>query len=283
MLRRVTILCFSLLLCVASLAPAAEGKVPADVQFRHAYDVLEKADVARDNSRTTDAIGLYKSALDCYSVLARRYPDWQPGMVGFRIAYCNDQLRALTRWLGRPKGVGVDRAVNRLLSPPDQLRALGLLPGEQANPTDLETIIETATRLLVSGEAGRARVILLQGLRLDPDHVTTRVLLGVAQCMAKNFGDAVFLLQQLVEDVPDNPHAHVTLATAFFGLGRVADAAREMEKALKLAPDLSEAHFNMAQILLRRTPPDHDGARRHYRKSIDLGGAPEDALELVLE
>ena len=274
-----TSVCCAVALACLSPAWSADDKVPADVQFRKAYEVLEQADESRDSGRTRQAITLYKQALTDYVGLAQRYPDWQPGMVGFRIVYSNDQLKALTRRAGPAAGLtfGTSELVTVMPAGP-------AVPAADQNTVDpLSAILITAKRLLKTGEAARARVILLQGLRLDPDHVTTRVLLGMAQCMARNFADAVFLLQQLVQEIPNDPHARVALATAYFGVNRVADAARELERAIEVAPDMSEAHYNMAHVLLATTPPDTDAARRHYRKSLDLGGAPDEYLEDALK
>jgi len=91
------------------------------------------------------------------------------------------------------------------------------------------------------------------------------------------------VLESLATDSPSNAAVHVLLGTARFGLGNVAEARDEMERALALDPESKTAHFNLAQILLAASPPDLRAARDHYRKALDLGSAPDEDLDLLLE
>jgi Flp pilus assembly protein TadD len=65
--------------------------------------------------------------------------------------------------------------------------------------------------------------------------------------------------------------------------GWYSAAEDEMRKAIELAPEYAEAHYNLAVFYLERNPPATELARRHYHKSVDLGGAPDPALEKKIE
>ena len=268
------------MMCLA-LRAAEPDAATADKQFNEAYAALTKADEARDRDDPEDALLLYREALTRYTALARKYPQWQSGVVAFRLAYCSDQIKALASKL-KPAPHSAASGGDIILIQTNRFRppTVDLPTAGNEGP---DAILVAARRMLSEGEAAKARTILLQGLRHDPDSVSTRLLMGIAQCMTENFGDAVFLLQQLLAENPDNAHAHMVLGTAYFGLGRLPDAAGEMEKALAISPDLKEAHYNMSQILASSTPPDLDRARTHYTRSVELGGERDSHLELLLE
>lgn len=279
--RSIVVLCVACCLCRVS-AQEDQG-VPADLQFEHAFSILEKADELRDKGRLEAAIGMYRQAHKSYASLSEKYPMWQSGMVGFRMAYCNDQLKALTRRLrkerarqGAPGAPGVEgtQPWGRQDGGPDVLP-----PSGQGSVGSLATLIEIGKYLLRNRQPEKARTLLLQGLRIDPDDPTTRLLIGMAQCMAGKYADAVFLLQQLTDEQPHNVHARLTLASAYLGLGRAAEAEAETVKVLDLKPDMKEAHYNMVQLLLAREDSDTAAAREHYERYLELGGEADAQVE----
>jgi Flp pilus assembly protein TadD len=137
--------------------------------------------------------------------------------------------------------------------------------------------------LLEKGETGRARTLLIEAMRVDPDSLDVRMLIGVTQCRSGQFENAMYVLQRLAEEHPANPDVHVLLGTAYFGLGRKASSRKEMERALDKDPDHGEAHFNLAQIYLAVSPPDFEAARAHYKRAIALGCRRDADTELLLE
>ena len=46
-----------------------------------------------------------------------------------------------------------------------------------------------------------------------------------------------------------------------------------------LVPVLVEAYYNLAQLLIRTKEPDFKEAGRHYRLSVEAGGAVDSELE----
>lgn len=246
----------------------------AQEEFEQAYLLLTQADRARDAQRFSVAIELYRRALDRYIELANTYPDWQPGVIRFRLSYCDNQLKALLR--------SVEEGTIKLRS------SRGGGPGPAAGqapegtPQEVRPALREATGYLVEGRAADAKRVLLEVLKNAPDNITVRLLIGVAQCQARRFDDAVFLLENLVEEMPDHADAHVILGTAYFALNREDDAVEQMSRALEINPSHKEAHFNLARILLSRKPPEIDKAREHYHKALSLGASPDPDMSAIL-
>jgi len=262
----------------ASAQEAADTETTAQEQFRNAYALLSRADQARDDQHFSLAIELYRRALEAYVAFAGQYPEWEPGVVRFRSMYCDNQLKALL------ENVRSGRIKLREHAPPP-----AVLPDAATNATDLSAAmpvpeaVARAKQLLAAQEAVRARRILLDALRKEPDNVVIRLLIGIAQCAARRFDDAVFLLENLVDEHPENAQARVVLGTAYFGSGRTEDAVAALKKALELHPSSGEAHFNLAQIALRREPPDLETARHHYSKALELGVTPDRSTDSILQ
>jgi tetratricopeptide (TPR) repeat protein len=253
----------------------------AGVQFEEAHQTLLRADEARDGERLEQAVELYDNAFRLYTGLSQFYPHWQPDVVQFRITYSASQAAALRKKIGSTNAVPAVA-----LGPDAELPPLGgETEGRSANAVpaprvavELDALQTTAKLFLRNGNPAKARELLLDGLRRDPDSVPLRLLMGTAQCEASNFNDVIYLAGQLVEDAPENPQAHVILGTAYFALGRLTQAREALEMALTKRPELPEAHYDLARVILAVTN-DLPGARQHYQRSLELGGAPDKDIE----
>jgi tetratricopeptide (TPR) repeat protein len=250
--------------------PPDTGEPPADLQFKGAYETLARGDEARDRGRASEAARLYREALAAYMRLARKYPDWQTGVVNFRINYCNNQLEALMK--------KIDGSQPRPVDTPERD------PGAGSNPTPgLQQIKTDARQFLIKGETEKARSLLGEGLRVNPDDTTLRLLVGIAQCQAGQFASASDLVKQILVESPSNACAHVVMGTIHFALGEKKGAEKELLCAIELNPNLKSAHYDLARLLLMATPPDPDRAKDHYRKAVQLGAVPDKNLELLLK
>jgi Flp pilus assembly protein TadD len=56
-----------------------------------------------------------------------------------------------------------------------------------------------------------------------------------------------------------------------------------LRRAVEIRPDYADAHFNLAVFCLERDPPAVELARRHYRRALDLGAAPDPLVERALK
>ena len=259
------------------------GGPSAERRFELAYQYLVNADESRDSQNLTDAAALYQEAAAKYEDFAADYPHWQPGIVKFRIAYCKNQLGNMRKRMETEMaGAGVaPAATNAEGRTSADTRAAGV--EAMTNRADLASLKREAARLLKQGESAKARVLLLDGIRRNPDDSAVRILTAMAQCQAGQFEDASYILTQMVEEEPSNTTARLVLGSAFFGMGQMPRAAEEVKHVLKLNPMLSEAHFNLVQILLNTQPSDRESARYHYRKWLELGGKPDSDIEAMLK
>jgi len=278
----------SILILCAGFCSFCHGKEQnAEAQFDGAYKALMVADDARDANRAGEAIKLYKKALELYTGISQSYPSLQPGVVKFRITYCNNQIESLMQ---RTDDKHVSEPSSSAFDWPDgsskiKQPSVPPAPGssdKDSRGVDVEKIKATAKSLLLRGKSEEARSLLLEGMHVDPDNKTIRLMVGLAQCQGGMFTDAVYLLAELVREDPRNAQAHLALGTACFGLGRFDDAVASLKRATELDPNLVEAHYDLAQALRMTKPPDLAGAREQYRKALKLGAKRDRQLDSIL-
>ena len=65
-------------------------------EWMKGYTKLEAADKAAKAKRTQEAIPLYRAALAVFETVQRRYPQWNPTLLNYRINYCRQMLEQLT-------------------------------------------------------------------------------------------------------------------------------------------------------------------------------------------
>ena len=78
------------------------------------------------------------------------------------------------------------------------------------------------------------------------------------------------------------PRAHNYLGVVLGRKGWLDGAEAELRRAVEINPGYRDAHYNLAVIYLQRKPPAIELARRHYFKSIDLGGQRDPDIEKSL-
>ena len=261
-----------------SAVPAAERtgvEKTAGAQFREAYQTMIAADDVREGGEWTKAVEMYRKALNAYVRLVTLYPDWKPTLTRFRMRYCGDQLALLLERMAKeppPAASRTERPLQASGSPP----AKGDAPYAQV-------AVRRARTLLRANMTEEAAKLLLGALRVSPDDADVRRLLGVARCAQGRYRDAGYLLEPLAREYPRDAAARVALATAQAGMGNAAQAEATLKAALEIRPTMAEAHYNIAQLLMRKDPPDLDGARRHYRQCLENGGRKDPGLESELE
>lgn len=141
---------------------------------------------------------------------------------------------------------------------------LGLLEYRQKKYTEAEALLTTATSSA-------------------PKSGLSWLVLGVVQYEQGKLEAALASLAMSAYLEPKDARAHHYLGIVVGSKGWYQGAEDEMRKAIELAPDYAEAHYNLAVFYLERNPPATELARRHYQKSVDLGGAVDPALEKKLE
>jgi tetratricopeptide (TPR) repeat protein len=278
----------TVIFCVAVALACHNGAFGKDAtgseQFDKAYKTLLSADDARDSEHNGQAVNLYKQALEMYMDLGKKYPSWTPGVVKFRITYCNNQIDALMKMGDKPasktdaKGNIVDATTPAGRTPP---QPTARQVTREQNAMSVEQIKGTASRLLALGKTDDAKELLIEGLHLEPDNRSIRLMIGIAQCQAGMFTDAVYVLAELVKDEPSNATAQLALASAYLGLGRLDDATKALKDAIETNPNLPEAHYDLAQLLRLTSPTDVGAVKVEYEKSLSLGGGPDKELDAL--
>jgi Flp pilus assembly protein TadD len=125
----------------------------------------------------------------------------------------------------------------------------------------------------------RAVTLLKYVTRAEPENGLPWLLLGIAHHDQDNLDAALAALAQAVLYAPQDARAHHYLGVTIGKKGWYSGGEDEMRKAIALDPDYGEAHYNLAAFYLERQPPAIELARRHYEKSVDLGGARDPAIE----
>ena len=190
-------------------------------------------------------------------------------------------------------------------------------PGKKKVSDEAQALAKQATVAFANGKYAEAKKAFQKVLLLAPGNVPTTINLGLIEYREKRFGEAEALLRAATRTAPDNGLPWLVLgvvefeqgkldaalaalaqaafldpknATAHHYLGVVigskgwySGAEEEMRKAIELDPDYAEAHYNLAVFYLQRVPPATELARRHYQKSVDLGGAADADLEKKIE
>lgn len=270
-----------------------DGKPSASLQFKKAQQILTMGDEARDTENYSGAIKHYQEALFSYTKLSKNYPDWQPGVTQFRIAYCNNQLEALLKKIDEKQISAIATEKNNTPPPPSSaLPANTSTEGPKAlspvrtmprdNKIAIESIKTEAKILIGKGDVQKARSVLMDGLKMEPDDKTLRTLMGMVHCRANEFENAMFIAESLIQEDPFNATARMILGTAYFGLGKVKEASKQMEETLAINPKSAEAHYNLSQILLNMKPANTNMARKHYKSALEFGAKSDTNLNFLL-
>jgi Flp pilus assembly protein TadD len=190
-------------------------------------------------------------------------------------------------------------------------------PGKTKISNEAQRLSKQAIATLGKGDVAAARRDFKKVLELAPNNAPTLINLGLLEYRQKKYGEAENLLTAATKSAPQSGLSWLVLGVVQYEEGKLdaalaalamsaylepkdarthhylgvvvgskgwySAAEDEMRKAIELAPDYAEAHYNLAVFYLERNPPAVELARRHYQKAVDLGGAPDPALEKKIE
>lgn len=189
--------------------------------------------------------------------------------------------------------------------------------GKKKVSEDAQRSAKAAIAALEHHDTAAARRLFNQALAFAPGNAPILINLGLLEYREKKFADAETLLKSAVKNAPESglpwlvlgvvqyeqdkldaalaslamsayldpkdARTHHYLGIVIGSKGWYSGAEEEMRKAIELEPGYAEAHYNLAVFYLERKPPALELARRHYFKSVDLGGAPDRDIEKKLE
>lgn len=150
-------------------------------------------------------------------------------------------------------------------------------------PNNIPALVNLGATEYRMGNNTEAERLLRRALQLKPDNPTAWLNLGIIYLERDEPMRSLAAVAQAVVHAPNDPVARNYLGVAA-GRNRWFDAAEaELRRAVELRPDYADAHFNLAVFCLERIPPATELARRHYRKALDLGAAPDPLIEKALQ
>ncbi len=112
----------------------------------------------------------------------------------------------------------------------------------------------------------RAAEPLAESDRLEPNRAQTLVALGVARNRAKQYADAILVLQRGLQLSGDQADARSALAEAQQGAGQLSEAEANARRVLETVPDNATANLVLGMILLGQN--DAAGARVALERAV---------------
>jgi len=171
-----------LLAAVAIIPVVSDAQDSPERQFDAISRLLEKADLALDDNKTTDAARLYGASLAAYRDFAERFPEHQVELVRFRASYCRQQLmnllaqkKATERLAAQPAQSGTtDQAIRQgvalcLEGRFADAEAAMHNPAGDAAASPMHAMV-MATARLGSGDLDASRQHILRALEKDPQN-----------------------------------------------------------------------------------------------------------------
>jgi Flp pilus assembly protein TadD len=127
-----------------------------------------------------------------------------------------------------------------------------------------------------------AEHLLNRALDIAPDDAYCRATIGIIYFKLDRLDDAIEELTTSLKLNPDNAEAHNYLGIASWKKGQSAVAERELQRAVAMRPDYLDANYNLVVIYTSKKMPFLGLAKFHYRKTLELGRAPDPELEKIL-
>jgi Flp pilus assembly protein TadD len=162
---------------------------------------------------------------------------------------------------------------------------------------------------LEKGEIPAAQELFNKVLEISPDNVPAIINVGLLEQRQHNYPEAERRFKQAIHEQGENGLPWMLLGIVSYEQGKLeaatahlaqaalyspssaqvfnylgatisrrgwySGAEEQLRKAIELDPKYAEAHYNLAALYLERVPPALELARRHYEKSLELGGAPD--------
>lgn len=138
-----------------------------------------------------------------------------------------------------------------------------------------------AWALAQDGELDRAASVVQAGLRHDPSHLDSLLLLAELHLRDKRADAAVQVLVGLLNDYPQHSRAQTMLADGLHALGRLDEAAVVLRERLRAEPDSVSANVLLGRLLLEQGKPGE--ARDRLTAALQAAPANEAAVTALVE
>lgn len=141
---------------------------------------------------------------------------------------------------------------------------LELVP--EGSRQNAEYLTELAASRLGSGDEAGAVTALSRAAELDTESQHPEVLLVMTHLKAKQYGEAIKVVEKLEKERPQDPLPHNLRGVIFFSQQDLSKARSSFSKALDLKPDYFPAASNLALLDMRANDPK--SARARYQQLL---------------
>ncbi len=131
-----------------------------------------------------------------------------------------------------------------------------------------DSLVRQAELYRGQGNLDKASELIEQALKLNPDLIEARHVLGAIYLDQRKFDKAIEELEQVLRVNPYNPTAHENLGYALVSKGRFEEALDELKKAVKLGGKNAEVLNNIAYTYWKSG--EIDKAIKEYKNSIKM-------------
>ena len=138
----------------------------------------------------------------------------------------------------------------------------------QQIPHELRLLYNLGMAYTSLGRLGEARATLQEALRLNPNHVNSKVALGVAYATEGHHQEAAKILEEAVAADPNNPFAQRNLGGCLLALKEVDRAISCLLRATQLNPKDQQAFFGLGEAY--RAAGNLDEADAAYRQVVAI-------------
>jgi len=152
-----------------------------------------------------------------------------------------------------------------------------------AYPDSLYALSNLGVVRFQQGNYAAAEKSLRRAVELAPQDAFSHTILGIALYQQGKYDQAITTLQRAIALDPKDPKTRNYLGISLSQLGRQESAEQQCRKAIELDETYGDAHFNLAVIYATQKPPSKELARRHYKRSLELGVPRDPQLEELLK
>jgi Flp pilus assembly protein TadD len=149
-------------------------------------------------------------------------------------------------------------------------------------PDNLVALVNLGLIEFRSGDSAKAEKFLKQAIAQRLETGPAWFTLGMIYFQQGKTEPAFAALSQAVLYDAGNARAHNYLGAVLGRKGWLDGAEAELRRAVEIDPIYRDAHYNLSVVYLQRKPPAVELARRHYFKSIELGGQADKEIEKKL-
>jgi len=151
------------------------------------------------------------------------------------------------------------------------------------DPTNVYALSNLGVSRFRAGHLKLAEETFKKVIALAPDDAFANATLGIVYFQQAKYDEATTALAKSISVNPKSATAHNFLGITAAKRGWPEAALKELETAVALEPNYAEAHFNLAAVLVDSQPADKEGARKHYKKAVELGLQPDAKFEESLK